>query len=117
MNTPSISAVRTLVAAYEGTALIPDILLLVGRAFGIAHADLMGRGRARHFARPRQIAMWLCRRCTPCSFPELGRVFGRDHTTVMHGVEQVERLMAAEPKFAAAVWGLAAQIDPDEVVA
>ncbi|MDG1341034.1 MAG: helix-turn-helix domain-containing protein, partial [Paracoccaceae bacterium] len=45
------------------------------------------------YARPRQIAMWLCKQMTSRSLPEIGRRFGgRDHTTVMHGVKRVEEL-------------------------
>ena len=49
--------------------------------------------RAREVARPRQIAMYLAKQLTPRSLPEIGRRFGgRDHTTVIHAVRQIERL-------------------------
>jgi chromosomal replication initiator protein len=53
--------------------------------------------RARAVARPRQVAMYLCKQLTPRSLPEIGRKFGgRDHTTVMHAVKKVEELLAAD---------------------
>ena len=53
--------------------------------------------RARAVARPRQVAMWLCKQLTPRSLPEIGRKFGgRDHTTVMHAVRKIEELRAGD---------------------
>jgi chromosomal replication initiator protein len=55
--------------------------------------DLHSARRAREVARPRQVAMYLCKRLTPRSLPEIGRKFGgRDHTTVMHAIKRIEEL-------------------------
>ena len=49
--------------------------------------------RAREVARPRQIAMYIAKQLTPRSLPEIGRRFGgRDHTTVIHAIKQIEKL-------------------------
>lgn len=54
--------------------------------------------RARMVARPRQIAMYLCKQLTSKSLPEIGRKFGgRDHTTVIHAVKTVEALSLEDP--------------------
>ena len=51
----------------------------------------------RNIARPRQVAMYLAKKLTPRSLPEIGRRFGgRDHTTVMHAVKRIEELRAAD---------------------
>jgi Bacterial dnaA protein helix-turn-helix len=85
MNTPTISAIQTAVA--DG--------------FGVTLLDLLSRRGARAIARPRQVAMWLCRHTTLASLPEIGRAFGgRDHTTVMHAIARVDELMAADAAFA-----------------
>ena len=55
-------------------------------------------------ARPRQIAMYLCKTLTTRSYPDIGRRFGnRDHTTVLHAVRQIEKLKAADPALASDV--------------
>jgi chromosomal replication initiator protein len=93
---------------------IHDIQKLVAARYGITGCDLLSRRRHRSLARPRQVAMWLCRQTTPCSLPEIGAAFGgRDHTTVMHAIERVEALLPFDPRFATPVWELLAEIDPE----
>lgn len=56
---------------------------------GITLRELLGDSRKRRVAYPRQVAMYLARDLTRNSLPEIGRRFGRDHTTVLHACEQV----------------------------
>ena len=57
--------------------------------------------RSRAVARPRQMAMYLAKQLTPRSLPEIGKKFGgRDHTTVMHAVRQIEKLTAEDSALA-----------------
>lgn len=56
--------------------------------------DLTAKNNSRQVAVPRQIAMYLCKRLTKHSFPEIGREFGgKHHTTVMHSVDKIEALL------------------------
>ena len=65
--------------------------------YKIKVADLFSKKRTRAIARPRQVAMWLCREVTSHSFPEIGDAFGgRDHTTVIHAVKTIDSLKAKE---------------------
>ena len=65
--------------------------------FQIALDELRSVKRQRSILYPRQVAMYLCRRLTEASLPEIGRAFGgRDHTTVMHAVEKIEREIAQD---------------------
>jgi len=75
-----------------------QILALVAQVYGLEKTLLIGKSRKRAVTRPRNIALYLCRRHTDQSFASLGRAFNRDHSTVMYGVEQVERNLASEPK-------------------
>ena len=60
--------------------------------FQLEMTQLRSVRRHRSVLYPRQIAMFLCRKLTDASLPEIGQVFGgRDHTTVMHAVEKIER--------------------------
>lgn len=60
--------------------------------FQIDLTEIRGIKRQRSILYPRQVAMYLCRRLTDASLPEIGRAFGgRDHTTVLHAVDKIER--------------------------
>jgi hypothetical protein len=67
-----------------------DIARATAKHFNLAYADLVGEPRHQKVAKPRQLAMYLCRQHTKRSFPEIGHFFGnRDHTTVIHAMESI----------------------------
>jgi chromosomal replication initiator protein len=62
--------------------------------------ELTSKSNARQIAVPRQVAMYLCKRLTKHSFPEIGREFGgKHHTTVIHSVEKIEALVLKDQNF------------------
>jgi chromosomal replication initiator protein len=85
---------------------IDRIKVLVAGEFRTTVAHLIGPQRYRRLVRARQVAMWLARRTTAHSLPQIGWAFDRDHTTIMHGVEKVDEIMERDPAFAAMVWRL-----------
>ncbi len=79
---------------------IDEIQSKVANYFNIKIDDILSAKRIRSFARPRQIAMYLSKKLTSRSLPEIGRKFGgRDHTTVIHAVKKVEQLKSESNKF------------------
>jgi chromosomal replication initiator protein len=86
-----------LLRANDRRVTIDEIQKRVAEHYNIRLADMHSARRARAVARPRQVAMYLCKQLTPRSLPEIGRKFGgRDHTTVMHAVRKIEELKAAD---------------------
>jgi chromosomal replication initiator protein len=76
---------------------IDNIQKTVADYYKIKVADFFSKKRTRAIARPRQLAMWLCREVTSHSFPEIGDAFGgRDHTTVIHAVKTIDSLRLKE---------------------
>ncbi len=73
------------------TKLSPEtIMQIAADYFGIAVSDLVNRGRSAPIALQRQIVMYLIREETGTSLPQIGLLLGgRDHTTVMHGIEKI----------------------------
>ena len=72
---------------------VDKIQNVVSNYFNIALSEMLSQRRSRPLARPRQIAMYLSKKMTPRSLPEIGRRFAnRDHTTVIHAVKTITRL-------------------------
>lgn len=78
------------------TITIEEAIKLVADFYRIRPADLKGERRHRNVARPRQVAMYLAREVLQRSFPEIGRAFSRDHTTVIAACRKVEELMLGD---------------------
>ena len=67
--------------------------------YNIDHSALRGQGRTKDTALARQVAMYLIREMTNLSLKEIGREFeNRDHTTVLHSIERVEKLKKSTPE-------------------
>ena len=72
---------------------VDKIQNVVANYFNISLQDMLSQRRSRPLARPRQIAMFLAKKMTSRSLPEIGRRFAnRDHTTVIHAVKTINRL-------------------------
>jgi chromosomal replication initiator protein len=70
--------------------------------YGIGLEKLLGDNPNRKCAHPRHVAMYLARRIQAYdrkrTLPELGKLFDRDHTTIIHGCKQVERRLREDPQ-------------------
>ena len=87
--------------ASEKRLTIEEIQRKVAEHYNVRLSDMIGPKRHRTIARPRQVAMYLCKQMTSRSLPEIGRRFGgRDHTTIMHGIRKIEELMAIDHQLA-----------------
>ncbi|MCA0368309.1 MAG: chromosomal replication initiator protein DnaA [Proteobacteria bacterium] len=85
----------------ERRITVDEIQKTVADHFNLKQADLLSERRTRSVARPRQIAMYLCKQHTTRSYPDIGRRFGgRDHTTILHGVRKIEELMPQDDQIA-----------------
>ena len=70
----------------------PEVVVeAVATAVGVDVEDILGEGRTTSVARARRLAMAVARWTTGWSYPEIGRFFGRDHSSVIHAVNRVER--------------------------
>ncbi len=91
----------------EKRVTVDEIQKAVCEHYKMKQADLVSERRTRAVARPRQVAMWLAKALTTRSYPDIGRRFGgRDHTTVLHAVRQIEKLKAIDPAIAGDVEAL-----------
>ena len=83
----------------EGLTL-ERIARVVANHYQMTVEELKSKNNSRAVAVPRQVAMYLCKRLTKASFPEIGREFGgKHHTTVMHSVDKIEQLQKEDRNF------------------
>ncbi len=89
---------RDLMPAHDQRPPTPDeIIAATASLHGFTIDELAGPSRRQPLVMARQTAMYLCRDLTDLSLPRIGRLFGgRDHTTVLHAVEKVKRLMQSD---------------------
>ena len=87
--------------ASDKKVTMDEILKKTCEYYKIRQVDILSQNRQRAIARPRQMAMYLCKRLTQRSLPEIGRKFGgRDHTTILYGVRKIEELMQTDNQIA-----------------
>ena len=79
----------------EGNALPTPSLIIsqVCKFYSVDEVDLRGSKKNKGIAEPRQIAMYLVRKLTNLSLPEIGMQFGKDHTTALYNIRKVETLL------------------------
>ena len=92
------TAIRDLVKNREPKRIkIEDIQKLVASRYNVSRSDILSERRTAAVVKPRQIAMYLSKVLTLRSLPEIGRRFGgRDHTTVLHAVRKIEKLIGED---------------------
>jgi chromosomal replication initiator protein len=79
---------------------IEQIQKFVAEYYQLKLADLKSRNNSKSIAMPRQVAMYLCKRLTHASLPEIGRSFGgKHHSTVIHSINKVEDLRKSDGSF------------------
>ena len=88
---------QDIVAIDEPVPLGPEtIIRTTAQAFGFSVEDVLSSSRRQPLVLCRQISMYLCRELTDLSLPKIGEHFNRDHTTVLHSVEKVKRILRSD---------------------
>ncbi len=94
----SLSLARDAMADYlvrtDSALTVGDIETVVGAYFGITPADIHSSRRTHTVSLARAVAMYLARRYTRMSFPEIGRFMGKNHSSVVLAVQKIEKLLA-----------------------
>ncbi|MEX0878632.1 MAG: chromosomal replication initiator protein DnaA [Thermoanaerobaculia bacterium] len=97
---------RDIMGTEEHRAVPAEILKAVASHYGLRVSDMKAKSNAKPVAFPRQVAMYLCRKLTELSYPEIGRLFNdKHHSTVMHSVEKIEHMIEDDADFRRVVDG------------
>jgi chromosomal replication initiator protein len=88
-------ALKDLISPEDKKQVTPELIIdVIAEHYNITSADIYSINKSRNIAFPRQVVMYLCRKLTDCSLAEIGKLLGnRDHTTVLHGIDKVEKTM------------------------
>ena len=76
---------------------INDIMQTVASFYGVTLADILSTQRTQTLVTPRQLAMFLARKLTTKSLPEIAKAFGKTHATVHHGTQTIQKRIDVEP--------------------
>ena len=109
-------ALKDLISPNAAREVTPQLIInVVSEHFGITPLDLIGQKRSKELVFPRQIAMYLCREMLDAPLTGIGKMMGdRDHTTVMHGIEKIEKEMSAKDSVRNTVDILKKKINPSK---
>lgn len=98
----------------DKTEFLPSadvIIEEVGKFYNISPFDIKGLARTKDIVLARQVAMFVVRKMTNLSLQEIGGVFNRDHTTVMHSIERIENMSKKSPEMAEIIKDINANIN------
>ena len=74
-----------------------EIIKTVARHYGLKVSEIKSRNNSKQIAFPRQVAMYICKKLTDLSYPEIGKQFNnKHHSTVMYAVEKIDQLRATD---------------------
>lgn len=100
MNAPSL-LLREVIALRESLRerqpVLDAIVSTTALACGVEVAAMRGKDRSKSIVEARLVACYVARRCTRASYPQIGRVVNRDHTTVISAVQRVAMLIERDP--------------------
>ncbi len=89
---------------------IDKIFSVIFKKYQIPKEELTGKKRTKEIAFARHIAIFLIRDITEISLPNIGKLFGRDHTTTMASIEVIKKKIHSDPLFAAEIENLKKEI-------
>jgi chromosomal replication initiator protein len=105
------SALKNFIRDRDHPEGIDSIQKTVARYYKLKVSDLKSPKRVKTLAEPRQIAMYLCKKISKASYPEIGSKFGgKDHSTVIHAVKKIEKRIEQDVEFRNAIFSLENQI-------
>ncbi len=89
---------RDIVPETTGRTTATEIIRSVAQHYGLKVSEIKSKNNSKQIAFPRQVAMYLCKRLTDLSYPEIGKQFNdKHHSTVMYSVDKIEKLRPKDP--------------------
>ena len=89
---------------------VDKIFAAVEKKYGVSKADLTGKSRVKEVAQARHVTIHLIRTVTEMSLPAIGKLFNRDHSTVISSLDAIDKKIASSPAFEAEINNLIKEI-------
>ena len=97
---------KDLVKDRSSQVTVESVQQVISAQFAVKLTDLKSPKRTRSLAFARQVAMYLSRKLAGASLPAIGEKFGRDHSTVIHAIQVIEKRCEEDPGFHSTLEGL-----------
>ena len=107
-------ALKDLISPNNPKDITPELIVeIVAEHFNITPTEILSTKKSRNIAYPRQITMYLCRKLTDVSLNDIGKKLGnRDHTTVLHGINKIEKEISKDSNLENTIAVLSKKICP-----
>ncbi|MBR3879540.1 MAG: chromosomal replication initiator protein DnaA [Clostridia bacterium] len=89
---------------------VDKVFVAIEKKYGVSKADLTGKSRVKEVAQARHVTIHLIRTLTEMSLPAIGKLFNRDHSTVLSSLDSIDKRMASSPTFEAEINNLIKEI-------
>nr|NGX45601.1 Chromosomal replication initiator protein DnaA [Chlamydiota bacterium] len=99
----------------QAALTIKKILHEVSLYFDVQSREITGKSQSKEFSRPRQVAMFLCRRLMNTPYKQVGAAFNRDHSTVMTSIRQIEKKQKEDGETALAIQTIQSRLSNAEL--
>jgi chromosomal replication initiator protein len=94
------TVLRDVMPAESPAATVENIQKLVANYYNLKVSDLKAKSNSHHVSFPRHVAMFLCKKMTACTLPEIGRRFGgKHHSTVLYAIQKIEKKRSEDGEF------------------
>ena len=89
---------------------LDKIFAAIEKKYEVSKADLISQSRVKEIAQARHVAIYLIRTITEMSFPAIGKIFNRNHATIMSSLDVIDKKMASSSAFEAEINNLIKEI-------
>lgn len=97
---------RSVIGTEEKAITIDALTKFVAEYYSVRPSELKAASNSRNIVMPRQVAMYLCKTLTSASLPDIGRAFGKHHSTVIHSIRKVEEERKKDADFNSTINGM-----------
>lgn len=111
----AVNELQNIISPDKPREITPQLIIeVVSEHFGITVDQIMSKSRSNDVAKPRQVAMYLCKNMTDLSLDSIGQLLGgRDHSTVIHGINKVTDEISSDSAFKQTVETVRKKINPN----